>query len=80
MSGPSHDAIIHSASRLFGERGYRAVTVREIAADAGVSASLVMKLFLSKENLYAAVQPEESLLAEPDVPIAELGRASSSGC
>jgi AcrR family transcriptional regulator len=75
VSGTSHDAIIHSASRLFGERGYRAVTLREIAADAGVSASLVMKLFVSKENLYAAVQPEESLLAEPDVPITELGRA-----
>jgi AcrR family transcriptional regulator len=75
VSSPSHDAIIHSAGRLFGERGYRAVTVRDIAADAGVSASLVMKLFLSKEKLYAAVQPEESLLAEPVVPTTELGRA-----
>jgi hypothetical protein len=32
------------------ERGYRAVTVPDIAADAGVSAALVMKLFLSKES------------------------------
>jgi AcrR family transcriptional regulator len=75
VSGPSRDAILRSASRLFGERGYRAVTVREIAAEAGVSAALVMKLFLSKEKLFAAVQPDESLLAELDVPRSELGRA-----
>ena len=75
MSSPSHDAILQSAERLFGERGYRAVTVRDIADDAGVSAALVMKLFLSKEKLYAAVQPDESLIAELDVPTSELGRA-----
>lgn len=75
MSGPSHDAILRAASRLFGERGYRAVTVRDIAAEAGVSAALVMKLFLSKEKLFAAAQPDESLLAELNVPTSELGRA-----
>jgi AcrR family transcriptional regulator len=73
MSSPSHEAILSSAGRLFGERGYRAVTVRDIAADAGVSAALVMKLFLSKEKLYAGVQPNESLLGELDVPTSELG-------
>jgi AcrR family transcriptional regulator len=75
VSSPSHDAILRSAARLFGERGYRAVTVRDIAAEAGVSAALVMKLFLSKEKLFAAVQPDESMLAELDVPTSELGRA-----
>ena len=64
-----------SAGRLFGERGYRGVTVRDIAAEAGVSAALVMKLFLSKEKLFAAAQPDESLLTELDVPTSELGRA-----
>lgn len=34
-----------------------------------------MKVFISKEKLYAAVQPDESLLAELDVPMSELGRA-----
>lgn len=68
MSSPSHDAIFSAAGRLFGERGYRAVTVRDIAADAGVSAALVMKLFVSKEKLYAAVRPDESQLAELEVP------------
>ena len=75
MSSPSHDAILRSAAYLFGERGYRAVTVRDIAAEAGVSAALVMKLFLSKEKLFAAVRPDESMVAELDVPTSELGRA-----
>lgn len=75
MSSLSHDAILRSAARLFGERGYRAVTVRDIAGDAGVSAALVMKLFLSKAKLHAAVPPDESLLAEPEVATSELGRA-----
>ncbi|WP_231938441.1 TetR/AcrR family transcriptional regulator [Arthrobacter sp. B6] len=75
MSGPSHDTILRAASRPFGEREYRAVTVRDIAAEAGVSAALVMKLFVSKEKLFAAVQPDESLLAELNVPTSELGGA-----
>jgi AcrR family transcriptional regulator len=75
MSSPSHDTILQSARRLFGERGYRGVTVRDIAADAGISAALVMKLFRSKEKLFAAAQPDESLLTDLDVPTSELGRA-----
>jgi hypothetical protein len=75
MSSPSHEAILNAAGRLFGERGYRAVTVRDIAAEAGVSAALVMKLFASKDKLFAAVQPDESLLTELDVPTSELGGA-----
>ncbi|MDR7082554.1 AcrR family transcriptional regulator [Arthrobacter ginsengisoli] len=75
MSSPSHEAILRSASYLFGERGYRAVTVRDIAAKAGVSAALVIKQFRSKEKLFAAVQPDESTLAELDLPTSELGRA-----
>ncbi|WP_427172843.1 TetR/AcrR family transcriptional regulator [Arthrobacter sp. 92] len=73
MSSPSREAVLDSAGRLFGERGYRAVTVRDIAAGAGVSAALVMKLYGSKEKLFAAAQPDESLLGELDVPASELG-------
>ncbi|CAN7572235.1 TetR family transcriptional regulator [Arthrobacter sp. LjRoot14] len=69
----SRDAILDSAGRLFGERGYRGVTVRDIASDAGVSAALVMKLFGSKEKLFAAAKPDESLLSDLDVPASELG-------
>lgn len=73
MSSPSREAVLASASRLFGDRGYRAVTVRDIAADAGVSAALVMKHFESKEKLFAAARPVQRLLGELTVPREELG-------
>jgi len=69
----SRDAVLDSAGRLFGERGNRGVTVRDIASDAGVSAALVMKLYGSKEKLFAAAKPDESLLSDLNVPTAELG-------
>lgn len=47
--------IRNAALRLFSERGCDVVTVREIAADAGVSAALVLHHFGSKEGLRAAV-------------------------
>lgn len=72
---PSREAILASAGRLFGERGFRGVTVRDIAADAGVSAALVMKLYESKQKLFAAAQPNERLLGELNVPREELGTA-----
>ncbi|MGX9901373.1 TetR/AcrR family transcriptional regulator [Arthrobacter sp. SA17] len=76
MSSPSHEAILRSAGYLFGDAGgYRGVRGRDIAKEAGVSAALVIKLFLSKEKLYAAVRPDESELAELDVSTSELGRA-----
>src|SRR5690349_6626082 len=49
-------AVIRNAAlRLFGARGFDAVTVRQIAAEAGVSAALVVHHFGSKEGLRAAV-------------------------
>lgn len=44
-----------AALRLFAERGYDAVTVREIATAAGVSPGLVIHHFGSKESLRFAV-------------------------
>lgn len=75
MSSHSKDAILESAGRLFGERGYRSVTVRDMAADAGVSAALVMKIYESKEKLFAAAQPDARLLGELLAPRHELGSA-----
>jgi AcrR family transcriptional regulator len=47
--------IRNAALRLFAERGHDAVTVREIAAAAGVSAALVVHHFGSKDGLRAVV-------------------------
>lgn len=43
-----------AARRLFAERGYSAVSVRDIAAAAGVDHSLILQRFKSKEGLFAA--------------------------
>src|SRR5690606_32983958 len=53
------EAVVQVARRLFGERGYAAVTIREVAAQAGVSPALVMKIAGSKEQLYAMATPAE---------------------
>lgn len=48
----STEAILDAAEELFAERGYTAVTVREIAAAAGVSHALVHRYLGSKEQVY----------------------------
>jgi AcrR family transcriptional regulator len=44
-----------AASARFARDGYAGATIRKIAVDAGVDTSLVMQLFQSKEQLFAAV-------------------------
>ena len=46
------DAIWAAASRQFAERGYAGTSVRDIAAEAGVDAALVIRHWTSKENLF----------------------------
>lgn len=48
-------AILAAACLVFGERGYGNAGVREIAARAGINASLVVRYFGSKEALFEQV-------------------------
>ncbi|WP_051486176.1 TetR/AcrR family transcriptional regulator [Nocardioides sp. J54] len=70
----SQDAIITAARELFTAHPYHAVTIRDIAARAGTSAALVMKLGGSKVELFrrsATIAPPPL----PDVPVERLGWA-----
>jgi AcrR family transcriptional regulator len=51
----TREAIVEAATRRFATQGYEPAGVREIAADAGVTAALVNRYFGSKEGLFAEV-------------------------
>ncbi len=51
----TRQAILDAARARFAQDGYASATIRKIAADAGVDASLVMQFFGSKDHLFAAV-------------------------
>lgn len=73
--GSGKDAILRAARRAFTKRPYAEVTIRGIAADAGVSPSLVVKHFGRKEELFNTVAdfgPAAAALF--DAPLGALGR------
>jgi AcrR family transcriptional regulator len=47
-------AILRAARAMFGARGYEQTTIRAVAAQAGVDASMVMRYFRSKAGLFTA--------------------------
>jgi len=73
-----------AATRLFAEKGFAATSIREIAAAAGVSSSLVVHHFGSKAQLKAATDARlisslTSLLSElPTTEGADFGQAAGS--
>ncbi|WP_112242554.1 TetR/AcrR family transcriptional regulator [Kribbella monticola] len=75
MIDAGRTAILRAARKAFALQPYAAVTLRGIAADAGVSASLIVKHFGGKEALFDRVadfsDAAELLLKAPDC---ELGR------
>lgn len=69
------EAIIRAARRAFTLKPYAEVTMRGIAADAGVSPSLIVKRFGSKEALFNTVVDFRPAAAELfSAPLSELGR------
>jgi AcrR family transcriptional regulator len=71
------ETILFAAEGLFAERGYTAVTVREIAAAAGVSHALVHRYLGSKEDLYRAMlRRHESVIRDAAPDQEDLGEAT----
>lgn len=70
-------AIRIAAMKLFAERGYADVTVRQIAAAAGVSAALVIHHYGSKERLRAVIDERAADFVE--TMLADLQRAPGEG-
>lgn len=54
-AGLTREAIIDAAALLFSTRGYRAVSLRDIAAEAGISHPALLKHFAGKEELLRRV-------------------------
>lgn len=70
-------AIRIAAMKLFAERGYADVTVRQVASAAGVSPALVIHHYGSKENLRAVL--EERVAAFVESMLADLVRVPEEG-
>jgi AcrR family transcriptional regulator len=49
------ELVLEAAGRLFGERGYEATRIEDIAAAAGVTKPIVYRHFASKRDLYLAL-------------------------
>lgn len=50
----TRDDVLDAARRVFAERGYRAASLRAIAAEAGVDAGMVRHFFGDKDGLFRA--------------------------
>ncbi|MFD1813939.1 TetR/AcrR family transcriptional regulator [Rhodococcus gannanensis] len=65
MTAPStRETVIAAARELFSRRGYTATTIKDVAAAAGCSPALVMKLTGSKAELFAAADPSAAAVLE----------------
>jgi len=61
-------ALVRAARRRFATDGYRATTVRGIAADAGVNVALISRYFSSKEGLFEACMQRTSNELDTEAP------------
>ncbi|NJP96008.1 TetR/AcrR family transcriptional regulator [Nonomuraea sp. FMUSA5-5] len=74
----TRDEIVSAAAAAFTASGYEAVSVRKVAADAGVDPALVRRFYGGKEQLFTAVvtsvfQPEQAVAMLLDGPRGKLG-------
>ena len=56
--------ILKAAQRLFSQRGYERVGVRDIAAEVGINGALVIRYFGSKDQLFAEAVTEAFRLGD----------------
>lgn len=70
----THGQLLESACRLFGERGYGATSLEDIAADCAVTTRPIYHYFGNKQALFAAVneQMEGRILQALDTPAGEV--------
>lgn len=57
----SRERILHSASRLFSRRGYNAVSLDDVMADAGLTRGAFYNHFRNKADLYAQAIPHAAM-------------------
>jgi AcrR family transcriptional regulator len=73
-SEPTRAAILAGARRLLAEKGYEGTTIRAVAAEAGIDASMVMRYYTNKAGLFnAAVDLDLQFPDTSDWPREELG-------
>ena len=60
-------ALVKAASRLFAEKGPAAVSLREVAGEAGVNLGLIHRHIGTKEDLLAAVLADRADMGDVDV-------------
>jgi AcrR family transcriptional regulator len=58
LSAATRDAVQTAAVRVFARRGYAASSIRDIAAEAGVSVGAIYRHFPTKEALYANLRDQ----------------------
>ena len=62
--------VLDAAERLFCTAGYKAATIRDIAADAGMSTGAVFNSFEDKDALYLAIHGHPALTPEQGLHLA----------
>lgn len=61
------EGLLKGAITLFGERGYKGVTARDLATEAGCATGSIYRLYRSKLNLYVAALKDVTTRAEADL-------------